>query len=200
MKAVLFAASAIGLIVSAPAYAAEKTVNISATVGKSCGLGHHKSGYDSNPGWNQDDIVISNLIDANGQLDPAATTISNRSFGNIWCNSPADVSIELAALAVDGNRTAPAPADASSFTNKLDLKLTGNFGGHAFLNDPSNLVIDTTGDADGVVVESRVTNGAFETGTGQYSGFQLQILNPGNKRPVAGNYAGYVKVTATPAA
>lgn len=196
MKAVLFAASAIGLLVSAPAHAAEKTVNITATVGKACGLGHHKSGYDSNPGWNQDDIVIANLVDGNGQLDPSVTTIGNRSFGNIWCNSPANVSIELASLAVDGDRGAPAPADGTSFTNKFDLKLTGNFGGHAFSNDPSNLSIDTSTDADGVVVESRATASAFETGTGQYSGFQLQILNPANKRPVAGTYKAYVKVTA----
>ena len=197
MKTLLVAASAIGLLASTPAFAAESQVDITGTVTKACGVGNHHAGGDSNAGWDQSDIVIPNLVDGNGELDSSQTTINNRSFGNIWCNAPATITLEVGSLAVDGDRNAAPPADASSFTNNFDLKITGNFGGHAFSNDPSTLALDTSAEADGVADLTKSTTGAFETGSGQYSGFNVQILNPGNQRPVAGTYKGYVKVTAT---
>jgi len=193
MKTLFAAVSAIGLLASTPAFAADTQVNVTATVTGACGLGDHKSGAASAPGWTQGDINLGAITGADGKLNVAPVT--NRSFGNVWCNAPADVTIEVASLALDGDRASAAPADSSSFANKFDLKITGNLGGNAFNNGAGDLAVQSTGGGTGSL--DIATTGAFETGLGQYSSFNLQVLNPGNLRPVAGSYSGYVKLTAT---
>lgn len=195
MKNILAAVSAIGLLASTPAFAAEQTVAVNATVTGACGLGDHKSGASAAPGWTQGNIDLGAITGADGKLNVAP--VSNRSFGNVWCNGPASVTIDVASLALNGDRTAAAPADSSSFANKFDLKITGNLGGNAFNNGDGSLSVESTGGAGGIGTRNIATTGAFETGLGQYSSFNLAVLNPGNLRPVAGSYSGFVKLTAT---
>lgn len=190
MKAILFAASAIGLLAATPAYAAEKTVNVTGSVVKACGLGDHKSGAGSSAGWEQGDIALGAMTGADGKL-AITTNLSQRSFGNVWCNAPANVTIDVSALT---NAAAGPPVDSSSFTNKFDMKITGDLGGTAFGNSTGNLVVSSAVDNGHKDI---TTNGPFETGLQRYSSFNLEILNPGNLRPVAGDYSGTIKLTAT---
>lgn len=201
MKRILLAASALALI-SSPAFAqsAVGEVVLNANVAKACGVGNHKSGNTPNPLWNQDDIAVT-LADGNGQFSGA--TFNNRSFGNVWCNSSANVTIEVGSL-VNGARDTP-PADGSSFTNEFDLIVTtgagvytnpGTYTGFTHAT-PNLLTLNTTGSAGIATHTGTGTNGAFETGMAQYSGFNVQVVNPGNLRPIAGLYTGYVRFTAT---
>lgn len=191
MKTLFAAVSAIGLLASTSAFAAESEVEIKATVAAACGLGNHVNGGNTTSPWNQDDIVIAELADGNGQF--AGATFNNRSFGNVWCNGPASVTVTAASL-VNGTRGV-APADAGSFSNEFDLSVTGLAG--VYVNGAS-LSLNTTG-ATGIASVTGGTPGAFESGSGQYSGFSVQVLNPANLRPVAGSYTGYVRFTAAPA-
>jgi len=186
MKAILFAASAIGLLAATPAYAAEKTITVSGTVAGACGLGNHKSGAESAPNWTQGDIALGAMTGADGKLAVSPVT---RSFGNVWCNGPAVVTIDVSKLT---NSSVSAPVDSSSFTNTFDMKISGDLGGTAFGNSAGNLVVSS---ADGQKVIN--TNGPFETGLQRYSSFTLEVLNPNNLRPAAGSYAGTIKLTAT---
>jgi len=194
MKTLLVAASAIGLLASAPVYAQSvKTVTVSGSVTGACGLGNHKSGASEAPGWAQGDIDLGEMAGADGKLDIDPANLSQRSFGNVWCNGPADVTIEVSALT---NSTAGAPEDSSSFANQFDMKITGSLGGNAFGNGGGGLTVSSSGGTTGVKDDIH-TAGAFETGLQQYSGFNLEVLNPGNLRPVAGDYSGTIKLTAT---
>ncbi len=189
MKTLLFAASAIGLLASTPAFAAETQVDVTANVAGACGLGNHKSGASEAPGWTQGDIDLGGLVGADGKLDVDPVT---RSFGNVWCNGPAAVTIDVTALT---NTAAGAPVDSSSFTNTFDMKISGDLGGTAFGNAAGDLTVSSSGGVTGH--KDITTNGPFETGLQRYSSFTLEVLNPGNLRPVAGEYNGYVKLTAT---
>lgn len=191
MKTLLVAASAIGLLASTPAFAAEQTVNVSATVTGACGLGDHKSGANEAPGWTQGDINLGAITGADGKLD--VDTVTQRSFGNVWCNGPADVKVEVSSLSLVG--ATGDPADDSSFANRFDMRITGNLGGSAFNNGSGTLDLSSDGATNGVL--ELTTGEAFETGLQQYSSFNLDVLNPGNLRPVAGSYKGIVRLTAT---
>ena len=189
MKTLLVAASALGLLASAPAMAATGEIALNATVAPACGTGNHLSGADSAPGWDQDDITVS-LADGNGQFDGAEYT--NRSFGNVWCNNGASVSLEVSAL-----KSSASTSDTGSFTNKFDLRVTTDAG--VYVGQGTDFVIDTSTDASGVKTVSGTTSGAFETGLQRFGGAdKIEVLaNPLNKRAVAGSYAGYVRFTAT---
>jgi hypothetical protein len=191
MKTILATVSAIGLLAAAPAYAQSTgEVLLNATVTKACGVDHHKSGAQADANWDQSDITV-NLADGNGQFT-SQNTFGNRSFGNVWCNAPANVQIEVGSL-VTGTRNTP-PADAGSFSSEFDLKVTTDAG--VYTGAGACLVLDTTG-ASGTAISSGATSGAFETGLRQYSGFSVEVLNPGNLRPIAGVYQGYVRFTAS---
>jgi hypothetical protein len=210
MKSILTAVSALGLIAAAPAFAQEapsasSTVAIGATVAKACGSGNHISGSGTAAGFTQGDIDLGTLADGNGQF---LTAISKpqRSFGNTWCNTPATVKIEAASLVLTGATRGTPPPDKNSFANEFHLEVTTSAGvyvGAGFTGtNPSSgsanrLVLDTSTDNSGIVFEEGPVNHAFETGTGQYGGFDLKVLPNANKRPVAGTYTGYVKITAT---
>lgn len=184
MQKILFAAAALSLV-AVPALAqtntASSTVNLSATVASLCGQGNHISGGQL-PYASSTPVV---LADANGQFSGAANI--SLGFGNIWCNAPSKVKVTASPL-----KTATAVGDdIGSFTNSFDLRVSGGamiYAGGATL---------TTAGADATTGDVPVTH-AFETGTGQYSKVNIDVLpNAGNRRAVAGTYAGSVTFTVT---
>ena len=151
------------------------------------------SGADSAPGWDQSDVTNIPLADSNGQFTTAQTY--TRSFGNVWCNGPANVTIAASAL-----KNAATVSDQSSFTNRFDLEVTG--GALVYVGGNANSTIATAASGDGTASMNATTLGAFETGLGQYSAVNIKVLpslgNNEPKRAVAGAYNGAVTFTATP--
>ena len=195
MKKLLVAASAIGLIASTPAMAADAEIAIGATVAPQCGVGNHLSGADSAAGWDQSDITVNLTNAGNGQFNGEEYT--NRSFGNVWCNNNAQVTLEVAAL-TGGSPT----GDTDSFTNRFDIEVTTDAG--VYVGAGQDLVLSTVGQASGVKTVSGNTGGAFETGLQRFGGADsIKILKDaggtgGNdRRATAGAYTGYLKFTAT---
>lgn len=197
MKKFIFAVSALGLFASTPAFAqSSNTVNLSGSVAKACGVGNHISGPGTAAGFTAGDITNIPLADSNGQLN-SPVVYTNRSFGNLWCNAPASVSIEVSAM------TTPTTVfDTGSFTNRFDVEVTTDAG--VYIGQSQNYVITTLNDGDGIVTASGNNPFAFETGTGRFGGAdQIRILpsarsSGGNYRPVAGDYTGYIRMTAAP--
>lgn len=191
MNRIFLAASALSMFVAAPAFAAvvgpvtpapTQTVQVQGTVAAQCGKGN-QSGGGTGGG---ETVDFGNLVDANGQLVAQSKEIT---FGNLWCNSKSNYSVDVSDL-----KTGAAVTDTGSFTNTLDLTLSGAivntyFGGGS---------VSTGAPKTGTIA------GAFETGTGQYSKGLIAVSLPagtaGNDRPVAGTYKGKVTVTLTPAA
>ena len=178
MKTILMAASALSLI-AAPAFAqdASSTVNLAGTVAEQCGEGNHISGIA--------------MTDAEGQFNGYVS--GNRSFGNMWCNTAANVALTVTPFST-GNST----TDTGSFANSFDVRVTTNTSVYWNNNIPGG-VVETAGSS--VMVDGD-TGGAFETGLGQYSGMIVEILpvigSGGNpKRPVAGDYTGSITLTAS---
>lgn len=193
-KSLIVAASAIAMIAS-PAFAqtAQGEIALTANVQKACGVGNHMSGASEAPGWDQSDIVVT-LADANGQF--GGQTFTNRSFGNVWCNGPANVTLEASAL------TSPttAPYDTSSFSNRFDIEVTTDAG--VYVGQGTNFVLSTAGTGTGVKTVTGSTPGAFETGLQRFGGANSIKVLPAtasgeNKRPIAGDYSGYLRFTAT---
>ena len=191
MKTALIAATALSLL-AAPAFAqsASSTVNLGGTVAKLCGTGNHISGASVNPLWEQGDISGIAMTDAEGQFNGYVS--GNRSFGNMWCNTAANVALTVTPFST-GNST----TDTGSFANSFDVKVTTNTS--VYWSNAAGGVVETNGANASV---NGNTNGAFETGLGQYSGMVVEILpvigsGGNNKRPVAGTYAGSITLTAT---
>ena len=192
MKTILMAASALSLI-AAPAFAqdASSTVNLAGTVAEQCGEGNHISGYDVNNDWAQGDITGIDMDNGVGQFE--GYTSGQRSFGNLWCNTAATVSLEVTPFSTSNSTT-----DTGSFANSFDVRVTTNTSVYWNNNIPGG-VVETAGSS---VMVSGDTAGAFETGSGQYSGMIVEILpvagSGGNpKRPVAGDYTGSITLTAS---
>lgn len=209
MKRILLAASALSLI-AAPAFAqtAEGEVVLSGTVDKACGVDNHKSGSVESAGWPTADITGIQIADATTGQFVANPAWTQRSIGNVWCNTTAGIVIEVGSFAT-GTRGVE-PADGSSFTNQFHLLVTTGLGVYTHPSgpytgllglDPLVLRTDTGGDGTvtgpGVASISGTTNGAFETGLQQYSAFNVEILDNASKRPISGSYSGYVRFTAT---
>ncbi|WP_144037777.1 hypothetical protein [Sphingopyxis sp. KK2] len=190
MKKILAAVSAIGLLASTPAFAqATGEIKLSATVAKACGVGDHRSGASADPDWDQSDISVA-LANGTGQFNGESFT--NRSFGNVWCNAPASVTLSVGALT-----TSTTTADVSSFTSRFDIRVKTDAG--VYVNGGEDLVLDTATEASGVVSRTASTAGAFETGLRRFSGADtIEVLkDPTNRRAVAGDYTGYIRFTAT---
>src|SRR3546814_11274944 len=82
MKTLFAAVSAIGLLAASPAYAdttGTGEIALNATVAPACGIDAHKSGAQSAPGWDQNDITVDLTNGGNGQ--PTGQTETNRSYG-----------------------------------------------------------------------------------------------------------------------
>ena len=196
MKKLLIAAMATAAFAATPAFAqSSNQVNLNATVAKACGVGNHISGPGTAAGFTAGDINGIVLTDGNGQFN-TPVVYTNRSFGNLWCNAPATVSIEVSAL-----RNATTVSDTGSFNNVFDVEVTTDAGVYVGLGQDA--VISSATGAGHVTTVSATVPFAFETGTGRFGGAdQIRILpsarsSGGNYRPIAGDYTGYVKMTAT---
>lgn len=193
MKKILFAASAIGLLASTSAMAAENQVDLSGTVAAACGVGNHISGPGTAAGFTEGDISGIAIADGNGQFN-TPVQFDNRSFGNLWCNAPATVTLEVTDFSTDVT-----VYDTGSFTNRFDVEVQTDAG--VYIGQGQDYVLSTAGNAS--ASQSGSTAGAFETGTGRFGGADYIKILPaarssgGNYRPVAGNYTGYVRLTAT---
>lgn len=193
MKTALIAATALSLLAAPAAFAqvpasASSTVNLGGTVDELCGVGNHASGASVDPDWAQGDISGIDIVDGNGQFVPYIS--GQRSFGNMWCNTAATVALSVSSFS-NGNS---APADAGSFANSFNVKVTTDTSVYFNANTPGGVVTSngaTAGTASGN------TNGAFETGLRRYSGMIIEILPEGNKRPEAGTYSAAITLTAT---
>lgn len=195
MKTLLAAVSAIGLLASAPAYAqstATGEILLNATVTPACGVGNHLSGPGVAAGFTDADITV-NLANANGQF--AGQTFTNRSFGNVWCNGPANVTMSVGALT-----SASSTTDTTSFANRFDIEVTTDAG--VYLGLGQDAVLSTVGEASGIKSVTFAMPQAFETGTGRFGGADSIRVLPSMRgtdmrRPVAGTYSGYVRFTAS---
>jgi hypothetical protein len=151
-------------------------------------VGDHLSGASSAPGWDQSDITV-NVVD--GRIP--TQTFTNRSFGNVWCNAPATVTLSVGAL-VGGSGT----SDTSSFTNRYDIEVVTDAG--VYVGQGEDYTLSTVGTA-GVksVTGSPNSGGAFETGLQRFGGADsIKVLaDPQNRRATAGDYNGYLRFTAT---
>lgn len=198
MKKLLIAALATTAFAAAtPAFAqASNQVNLSANVANACGVGNHISGPGTAAGFTAGDITNIPLADGNGQFNTAAE-YTNRSFGNLWCNAPATVRIEVSPLV----NTTPV-ADTGSFTNRFEVEVTTDAA--VYTGGTQDTVISSVGGtfASPNYIEGN-SGAAFETGTGRFGGADSIRILPsarstgGNYRPVAGSYSGYVRMVAT---
>lgn len=188
MKTIVIAAAAASLL-AAPAFAqtTSQAVAITGNVGKLCGLGNQSGG---GTGGYTPTMDLEDIVDGNGQLANVSKVIG---FGNVWCNSAANLSLSATDFTTNASTT-----DTDSFTRKLDLIVdgeTGN-GGSIF-----TYFGDTTSARTGTPATNRIGQ-AFETGIGKYSEARVRVALPqgtvGNDRPLAGAYAGSVTLTVTP--
>src|SRR3546814_8942070 len=111
-------------------------IALNATVAPAGGIGAHKSGAQSAPGWDQNDITVDLTNGGNGQF--IGQTETNRSFGNVWCNNAATVTISVAALTSSATTT-----DTGSFTNRFDVKVTTDAG--VYVGEGTEFVLNTAG-------------------------------------------------------
>lgn len=195
MKTLFAAVSAIGLLASTPAFAqtsATGEIALNATVAKACGVGNHKSGAASDAAWDQADITVNLTNGASGSGQFVGQTFTNRSFGNVWCNGAANVTLSVGALT-----SAVTTTDVSSFTNRFDIAVVTDAG--VYVGAGADAPLSTVGEATGVKSLSGATGGAFETGLRSFGGADsiTVVADPTNRRPVAGDYSGYVRFTAT---
>ena len=191
MKTLIMAAAALATLTAAPAFAqTASTVNLNGNVANACGVGNAIGGAGVAAGFNAGDITAIPLADANGQFD--GESYSNRSFGNLWCNYAAPVKMEVSAL-----KTNVAVGDTDSFTNSFDVRITTDAG--VYFGQGEDYVLSSTNGASGVLTGTSA--GAFETGSGRFGGADLVEILPstraagGNRRAVAGAYAGTIKFT-----
>ena len=203
MKTILMTAVAAATLIATPAFAQvetaplipSSTINLKGKVENKCGVGHHISGHNGvAAGYTTGDVDLTDFTDGNGQFN-TAKTFTNRSFGNLWCNYAAPVKLEVSSLSTN----TPA-GDTGSYANSFDVRITTNAG--VYFGRPSTspaLTLASNGANNGEATHT--TNGAFETGSGQYGSIQLLEVLPkarssgGNFRPVAGTYTGYVRFT-----
>lgn len=175
MKRLLIAAAALSFV-AGPSLAqdAGSLVVIGGSVGGKCGT----TGSSS--------VSLGSLIDGEGFLSVADRAID---FGEMWCNAPADVTMEVEALQGD----APVGPDASSFVNRLDMIVSGGvldayFGG-ALRTGPGGVAAQAVG----------ATGFAFSTGASAPANLsvELPVGTTGDDRPVAGDYTGSITFTAS---
>jgi hypothetical protein len=197
MKKLIIAAMATAAFAATPAFAqSSNQVNLNATVANACGVGNHISGPGTAAGFTAGDITNIPLADGNGQFNTAAV-YTNRSFGNLWCNAPATVRIEVSPLV----NTTPV-ADTGSFTNRFEVQVVTDAA--VYTGGSQDTTISSVGGTFAAPNYIEGNSGAaFETGTGHFGGADSITILPsarssgGNYRPIAGSYSGYVRMIAT---
>lgn len=190
MKKILISASALSLMaVAAPSYAQDGLIELEATVVAACGTGNHRSGGEPAAGYNFGSPLTVDLGNGgNGQFD--GQEFLNQSFGNLWCNGPANVTFEIDPLQGDE----PVGSDTGSFTNLFDIRVTTGTG--VYFGEAADWAPETSGAAFSL---TRPIGHAFETGSGTYGAAQkIEVLaDSANRRAVAGAYEGAIRFTAS---
>lgn len=175
MQRLLIAAAALSFM-AGPALAQDtgSAAVIGGTVGGKCGT----TGSSS--------VDLGSLIDGQGFLSVADRAID---FGEMWCNAPADLSMEVAALQGDQ----PVGPDASSFVNRLDMTVSGGVMDTYFGGDLR------TGPGGAAGQASASTGFAFSTGASAPATLSVDLPagTTGQDRPVAGAYTGSIIFTAS---
>ena len=190
MKKILIAtvamASILGAASAASAETASQTIVIGASVANQCGVGDQSGGGVSSP---TTPVALGEIADSNGFLDTTITQVVG--FGNMWCNSAANMTIGVTPLTTSSTNT-----DPSSFLDSVDLVLNNSDGGGSILQYAGVSSVASNGAPVNV---TGYVPGAFETGTGQYSQANLHLAypagHPGNDRPLAGTWSGTVVIT-----
>ena len=171
MKAILMGAAALSLL-AAPAFAQSQEVEVTGNVEAQCGLGNQSGGGTG-----------------------GYTASVDIGFGNVWCNSPADLSLEASAF-----ETASPVTDTGSFRNSVDMIVDGAqttyAAGSIFVYFGGATEARTGSPAQFSIPQE------FETGTGRFQAARVRLSlpagNPGNDRPVAGDWSGTVTLTVSP--
>ena len=161
-------------------------VEVTGSVPKLCGVGFQSGGGSSNVVDADFDIFTDNQ----GRLNTSLSKVVE--FGNIWCNTPATLKMEVSKFAHVGPIVPT--SDPSSFDSQFDLLVTPPAGGGIFVY----LGGATQASSAGAPIENTGLQ-AFETGTGQYQRANVAIRHEAGStdRPYAGDYAGTITVTAT---
>jgi hypothetical protein len=124
-------------------------------------------------------LDLGNLTGATGQLVTAFAQNSTKQLATgFYCNAPSKVKIEAEPLK---SELVTMVGDSSSFTNRVDYTAALTWNGQ-------NLQVLST-DADGE---------EFSVGQANIGDLALELSEPkvaGNLRPVAGGYAGLVRLT-----
>src|SRR3546814_13595370 len=97
MKTLFAAVSAIGLLAASPAYAdttGTGEIALNATVAPACGIDAHKSGAQSAPGWDQNDITVDLTNGGNGQF------IGQTEIGRAACRERGCAYVSISGVAV----------------------------------------------------------------------------------------------------
>jgi hypothetical protein len=174
MQRLLIAAAALSFM-AGPALAQDtgSAAVIGGTVGGKCGT----TGSSS--------VDLGPLTDGQGFLSVADRAID---FGEMWCNAPADLTMEVEALQGDGP-----VSDASSFVNRLDMTVSGGVMDTYFGGDLR------TGPGGAAGQAGASTGFAFSTGASAPATLSVDLPagTIGNDRPVAGAYTGSIIFTAS---
>ena len=175
MKALLLAASALTLVVSAPAFAAGDDTNVTTNVAQVCKITNSPS-----------DVAITTTVSDNGNNIGQITGATFDLVGNkahLFCNVGGS-QVSIARTKLTNAYTPSAASQALGFTNTLDYtaQLTGNteFGLRTF-------------NTQGFLTSSHGNYGVYESDM-TLSVAGVQLLNLG-KKPVAGAYTGVVTIT-----
>lgn len=167
----LCAALALGLAATASAAAAQDsdTITINSTVSKYC-----QSLGTPSP------IALGELVDGVGFVVTSFAGTNSSSVASYYCNAPATISLAATPLT---QAAGSAILDPSSFTNRIDYVASLGW-------DNVNGSVNTLSGTPSSIVSSEANIGNLV----------VTVTDPdtaGNKRPIAGNYAGAVTVTVT---
>lgn len=170
MKTHLLCAIALGLAGAATAASAQDSasININSSVAPFCAnVGAGGAGL----------LALGAVSDDDGRVVTAFPTAAHTVSG-YYCNAPANVTVDAAPLMQIGVATV---ADAGSFTNRIDYQ--------------ANLVWDNVTGSDQSVAAGGTLVPSTEANIGN---LVVSVSNPdtaGERRPIAGDYAGAVTLT-----
>lgn len=170
VKTHLLCAVALGLAGTATAASAQdsQTINLNSSVAAYCAnVGAGGAGL----------LALGAVSDSDGRVVTSFPTAAHTVSG-YYCNAPANVTVNAAPLMQIGVTTV---TDDSSFTNRIDYQ--------------ANLVWDDVSGSD----QSLAAGGTLiPSGQANIGNLVVSVSNPdtaGNRRPIAGDYAGAVTLT-----
>ncbi len=188
MKRIILAASALSLL-AAPAFAqsysggASDSVVLSGSVAKACNIMGSGATID---------LTSSLAINDEGFLQIPANQFTQvadlgAAFGNVWCNTKANVTMSGDLLSADGNISTANNWAGTGFTHKIAVGVFDlNVGGVAVPN------VNTGQDQFSASAQSAQHFAGPVTGS-------LRIYNDATRRPIAGLYEATWTLTVAPA-